>query len=133
NALAEAPEFEVTEGKARVWDSMQPTQAAVEDGVVGFFFSASLDPSRLLSFPTRRSSDLYAAPDFGEPSPMANSQVVGTGDLRIGDRKSTRLNSSHVAISYAGFCLKKKNTPGGRPTACAVTASRLPHPPKGMA
>src|SRR5690625_2985858 len=28
---------------------------------------------------------------------------------RMGDRKSTRLNSSHVAISYAVFCLKKKN------------------------
>src|SRR5690625_6349325 len=28
--------------------------------------------------------------------------------LRL-DRKSTRLNSSHVAISYAVFCLKKKN------------------------
>src|SRR5690625_7097528 len=27
---------------------------------------------------------------------------------RQGDRKSTRLNSSHVAISYAVFCLKKK-------------------------
>src|SRR5690606_17403546 len=27
------------------------------------------------------------------------------------DRKSTRLNSSHVKISYAVFCLKKKNTP----------------------
>src|SRR5690625_6556737 len=27
---------------------------------------------------------------------------------REGDRKSTRLNSSHVAISYAVFCLKKK-------------------------
>src|SRR5690625_6212232 len=27
---------------------------------------------------------------------------------RSGDRKSTRLNSSHVAISYAVFCLKKK-------------------------
>src|SRR5690554_2498674 len=27
----------------------------------------------------------------------------------IGDRKSTRLNSSHVRISYAVFCLKKKN------------------------
>src|SRR5690606_41901017 len=26
------------------------------------------------------------------------------------DRKSTRLNSSHMKISYAGFCLKKKNT-----------------------
>src|SRR5690606_41820410 len=28
--------------------------------------------------------------------------------LLIGDRKSTRLNSSHVKISYAVFCLKKK-------------------------
>src|SRR5271165_6316296 len=28
---------------------------------------------------------------------------------RVGDRKSTRLNSSHVKISYAVFCLKKKN------------------------
>src|SRR5437870_9439018 len=28
---------------------------------------------------------------------------------RASDRKSTRLNSSHVAISYAVFCLKKKN------------------------
>src|SRR5258705_6988895 len=27
-----------------------------------------------------------------------------------GDRKSTRLNSSHLGISYAVFCLKKKNT-----------------------
>src|SRR5437870_9075811 len=27
----------------------------------------------------------------------------------LADRKSTRLNSSHVAISYAVFCLKKKN------------------------
>src|SRR5438034_11195162 len=28
-----------------------------------------------------------------------------------GDRKSTRLNSSHTVISYAVFCLKKKTTP----------------------
>src|SRR5688572_32387986 len=34
------------------------------------------------------------------------------GELRAGDRKSTRLNSSHSQISYAVFCLKKKkNTP----------------------
>src|SRR3712207_7907505 len=33
------------------------------------------------------------------------------GDERsIGDRKSTRLNSSHANISYAVFCLKKKTT-----------------------
>src|SRR5699024_11967058 len=29
------------------------------------------------------------------------------GNMVIGDRKSTRLNSSHVSISYAVFCLKK--------------------------
>src|SRR5256886_7663961 len=29
---------------------------------------------------------------------------------RLGDRKSTRLNSSHSQISYAVFCLKKKKT-----------------------
>src|SRR3712207_6927848 len=30
-------------------------------------------------------------------------------ELQAGDRKSTRLNSSHANISYAVFCLKKKN------------------------
>src|SRR5690625_2509901 len=33
--------------------------------------------------------------------------LYNMGDLRQGDRKSTRLNSSHVAISYAVYCLKK--------------------------
>src|SRR5258708_8782413 len=32
------------------------------------------------------------------------------GGVAQGDRKSTRLNSSHQIISYAVFCLKKKNT-----------------------
>src|SRR2546427_1768809 len=32
---------------------------------------------------------------------------------RVGDRKSTRLNSSHSQISYAVFCLKKKNKQRG--------------------
>src|SRR5690625_5804540 len=34
--------------------------------------------------------------------------------IKNADRKSTRLNSSHVAISYAVFCLKKKTTHGHR-------------------
>src|SRR5690625_2398721 len=45
---------------------------------------------------------------------------LGWGDLGVevviestGDRKSTRLNSSHVAISYAVFCLKKKTISDG--------------------
>src|SRR3712207_7563700 len=36
--------------------------------------------------------------------------VAGAGRLEDGDRKSTRLNSSHANISYAVFCLKKKNS-----------------------
>src|SRR5690606_32293982 len=41
--------------------------------------------------------------------------IADGGDLRtpvLLDRKSTRLNSSHVKISYAVFCLKKKNVVG---------------------
>src|SRR3712207_8328200 len=36
---------------------------------------------------------------------LAQVQLMGS---RLGDRKSTRLNSSHANISYAVFCLKKK-------------------------
>src|SRR4051794_41629414 len=42
-----------------------------------------------------------------------------------GDRKSTRLNSSHPSISYAVFCLKKKRVQvaPSQPSACFGTAS----------
>src|SRR5207253_8580352 len=36
-------------------------------------------------------------------------RLLSTINEHLEDRKSTRLNSSHVAISYAVFCLKKKN------------------------
>src|SRR5690625_5955442 len=36
-------------------------------------------------------------------------ETVDPAEQIVIDRKSTRLNSSHVAISYAVFCLKKKN------------------------
>src|SRR2546422_3733978 len=39
------------------------------------------------------------------------------------DRKSTRLNSSHGYISYAVFCLKKKNKQKNKPTSDARTTS----------
>src|SRR2546426_6903889 len=37
--------------------------------------------------------------------PYTNEELVGEA---LADRKSTRLNSSHLVISYAVFCLKKK-------------------------
>src|SRR5207253_10296790 len=43
-----------------------------------------------------------------EARPRCSARPRAGGRCRS-DRKSTRLNSSHVAISYAVFCLKKKN------------------------
>src|SRR5256885_10957279 len=63
-------------------------------------------------------------PGFGH-SPMPREEISINGYARIldallgeissRDRKSTRLNSSHLVISYAAFCLKKKSlrTTGG--------------------
>src|SRR5436309_11197618 len=70
-----------------------------------------------------------AVPEVHAAVEIESSEVVAHGldeiatraiDLRVrridmvllGDRKSTRLNSSHVKISYAVFCLKKKKTAG---------------------
>src|SRR5206468_5460400 len=95
----------------------------------------------LLSFPTRRSSDLENLDlhadlrgVFGEEREKSFNRLLDFTDLRrftsrlagklllhatrklacqarseAPDRKSTRLNSSHDQISYAVFCLKKKN------------------------
>src|SRR2546429_6466667 len=84
-------------------------------------------PPRSTLFPTRRSSDLGAVVDLHDPGRVAPKPRVhraqgirvapaiegGRGEdqaalYRWGDRKSTRLNSSHGYISYAVFCLKKK-------------------------
>src|SRR3712207_8920523 len=48
---------------------------------------------------------------WGTPPPGSVEEVAAPGvgpGVRL-DRKSTRLNSSHANISYAVFCLKKKN------------------------
>src|SRR5437868_9087854 len=80
------------------------------------------------SFPTRRSSDLMQgeqnvgdlARKLQMSQPAVSHHLRTLRNLHLVrirksgrtslDRKSTRLNSSHVSISYAVFCLKK-NTP----------------------
>src|SRR2546426_8587845 len=59
--------------------------------------------SRAWSSPSR-SSVLAAA------APASVAAAEDPSPRPIGDRKSTRLNSSHLVISYAVFCLKKKKT-----------------------
>src|SRR5258705_3266620 len=48
--------------------------------------------------------------EFGEVAAQRDQVLVDEGGLAVEqvDRKSTRLNSSHLGISYAVFCLKKK-------------------------
>src|SRR5438477_8058395 len=62
-------------------------------------------------------SVFFAVPPMAAIEPVAAVcfEVVQYLDLffvkaNSGDRKSTRLNSSHMSISYAVFCLKKKKT-----------------------
>src|SRR5688500_19116228 len=81
----------------------------------------------LPSFPTRRSSDLLLSlngggsaggrrhPGFTVAASLGAAACYALFDVLVrkwapawGDRKSTRLNSSHLVISYAVFCLKKK-------------------------
>src|SRR5690348_17677408 len=52
-----------------------------------------------------------AETDNAEAADDADAQAddLDSADGDAGDRKSTRLNSSHPSISYAVFCLKKKN------------------------
>src|SRR5439155_10946537 len=93
------------------------------------FLRGSRDVKPTHSFPTRRSSDLFdfvgrsethvgrfAGVDVADDRLHERAQVAGRAVLdfehNCRDRKSTRLNSSHVAISYAVFCLKKKKATG---------------------
>src|SRR5207249_11532220 len=97
-----------------------------------FFFQRSSDPRNTHSFPTRRSSDLKHLKahaqalsiglheyEWDRSLMLQRTPAILEGLLKIvientaitihsSDRKSTRLNSSHVSISYAVFCLKKK-------------------------
>src|SRR5438067_107984 len=57
-------------------------------------------------FPGRRIFDAIVDIPFALPTAVGSANGMST----IADRKSTRLNSSHVSISYAVFCLKKKST-----------------------
>src|SRR3712207_8872838 len=53
--------------------------------------------------------DVFAHEYFGDRQPY-DGLLISRSTLAERDRKSTRLNSSHANISYAVFCLKKKNS-----------------------
>src|SRR2546430_8508025 len=62
----------------------------------------------LLSERTRPRAPLAPGDRRAVPAPSGGGRRVSAHGRPRGDRKSTRLNSSHSQISYAVFCLKKK-------------------------
>src|SRR5690349_7097704 len=104
-------------GNARI---REPLGAQV--AVVALSASAALFPYTTLFRSSRRMRRAsLTGSDFAcDPSGMIFSnmfkKIMPRGSQAKSDRKSTRLNSSHVEISYAVFCLQKKNvapTKGG--------------------
>src|SRR2546430_9914784 len=79
-----------------------------------FFFLMIRRPPRSTLFPyTTLFRSSRHAEQHGQPGvDVFESGAVEGGRRAGGDRKSTRLNSSHSQISYAVFCLKKKKTHG---------------------
>src|SRR5690606_38180498 len=77
-------------------------------GIDGNQFDVNFTTDQLRRW--RNQGDVTDVPILVKGDPMQNyavsSRFIEDGSL---DRKSTRLNSSHVKISYAVFCLKKKN------------------------
>src|SRR5256885_12091265 len=93
-------------------------------------------PPRSTLFPYTtlfRSLGGYGRARFSGRNPPSAMEIAGgSGTIRAkhdggaGDRKSTRLNSSHLVISYAVFCLKKKNRLGHHWRQAGLTSSLLP-------
>src|SRR5690349_23391456 len=92
-----------------------------------FFFLMIRRPPRSTLFPY---TTLFRSGGGEGPGDPAPGPVWAAGGARAGvfglDRKSTRLNSSHVEISYAVFCLKKKNTTTSQAIYTPITSSMFP-------
>src|SRR2546422_5882509 len=98
-----------------------------------FFFLMIRRPPRSTLFPYttlfRSGFDRVVGGGAGESERAGRGGVDAVGNFG-GDRKSTRLNSSHGYISYAVFCLKKKNSFYPAAASLLHSARRLSRPPR---
>src|SRR3712207_7377145 len=95
---------------------------------------STLFPYTTLFRSVRRRDDPAVDLDRGAAAdPLELLVLEDPQQLALGDRKSTRLNSSHANISYAVFCLKKKRSrrATARPGIAAALARR-PLPLAGL-
>src|SRR5437879_9086691 len=94
------------EKSADFWDvTEQDYDLILNVNLKGLFFTTQGFVRHLME--TRRPGKIINMSSVHEELPFPH---FATYCASKGDRKSTRLNSSHRCISYAVFCLKKKNT-----------------------
>src|SRR5690625_6336451 len=96
-----------------MWQSPLAWQVAIFFGLQAFSYNALMTwlPEILIEYGTSSNSAgwmLSFNQLIGLPASLLIPIIAGKFRSQRRDRKSTRLNSSHVAISYAVFCLKKK-------------------------
>src|SRR5439155_12459638 len=82
-------------------------QLTISQALIGGQNNGGLDPDRL--YLTRVVG--------GRKQQLSGYRCPRCNSFFLQDRKSTRLNSSHVAISYAVFCLKKKKHSSAQPSS----------------
>src|SRR5690606_41692080 len=88
-------------------DALPISEQLLQVPDAGFLLTLLL-PSRVVTTVLAQVTLLAASVDLGSEHGTVRDQLVELGLEPVVDRKSTRLNSSHVKISYAVFCLKKK-------------------------
>src|SRR5215208_8090305 len=79
------------------------------DGIVNFsFFFNDTATTEIYTLSLHDALPLWVSAERAGPARPPVADGRSNSPPTAADRKSTRLNSSHVAISYAVFCLKKK-------------------------
>src|SRR3712207_3258076 len=116
--LREHPEHSITVLDALTYAGNEASLAPVRDSIE-FVHGSVADADLVDRLVSQHDVVVHFAAEshndnsLADPSPFLTTNLIGTYTIleavrRHGDRKSTRLNSSHANISYAVFCLKKK-------------------------
>src|SRR5690242_12144501 len=113
-------------GATAEWNAVRPSDGNIQVKTLGLCSSIGLGVA--LALPKRKvfvfDGDGALWMNLGSLATIGLHQPKNLIQRAPSDRKSTRLNSSHMSISYAVFCLKKKNHHGTRAGSAYRTPSR---------
>src|SRR5438477_4173105 len=109
---------------------MSCTHAGASTRALMIFILMIRRPPRSTLFPYTTLFRSHHDRDFQHHGPQPAQVLIGVDvEAAARDRKSTRLNSSHMSISYAVFCLKKKKQECGALAHHEAVPDRVERPP----